>query len=143
VAYRIEYSPEAEEHLRVLTRRQQAIVLDVVEKAALVHVPIVHDLVDIAHRRQRNATLPGDREDRHLVERPRPALDERIGREHQLRVARHVQERGVITDTEHDIIAYRTDLAKITLDQLRFRDAQCSSLRHSRAARSSTPLMYL
>jgi mRNA-degrading endonuclease RelE of RelBE toxin-antitoxin system len=31
VAYRIEYSPEAEEHLRVLTRRQQAIVLDVVE----------------------------------------------------------------------------------------------------------------
>jgi mRNA-degrading endonuclease RelE of RelBE toxin-antitoxin system len=31
VAYRIEYSPEAEEHLRALTRRQQAIVLDVVE----------------------------------------------------------------------------------------------------------------
>jgi mRNA-degrading endonuclease RelE of RelBE toxin-antitoxin system len=31
VAYRIEYSPEAEEHLRVLTRREQAIVLDVVE----------------------------------------------------------------------------------------------------------------
>ena len=29
--YRIEYSPEAEEHLRLLTARQQATVLDTVE----------------------------------------------------------------------------------------------------------------
>jgi len=30
--YRIEYSPDSEEHLRVLTVRQQAIILDNVEK---------------------------------------------------------------------------------------------------------------
>jgi mRNA-degrading endonuclease RelE of RelBE toxin-antitoxin system len=30
--YRIEYSPDTEEHLRVLTTRQQAIILDNVEK---------------------------------------------------------------------------------------------------------------
>lgn len=30
--YTIEYSPESEEHLRVLTARQQVIVLDTVEK---------------------------------------------------------------------------------------------------------------
>lgn len=30
--YRIEYSPETEEHFRVLTARQQSIVLDTVEK---------------------------------------------------------------------------------------------------------------
>jgi mRNA-degrading endonuclease RelE of RelBE toxin-antitoxin system len=30
--YRIEYSPEAEEHLRTLTARQRAIVLDTVEE---------------------------------------------------------------------------------------------------------------
>jgi len=32
VPYRIEYSPEAESHLRALTARQQAIVLDVAER---------------------------------------------------------------------------------------------------------------
>jgi mRNA-degrading endonuclease RelE of RelBE toxin-antitoxin system len=32
LTYRIEYSPDAEEHLRTLTARQQAIVLDGVDK---------------------------------------------------------------------------------------------------------------
>ena len=31
MSYRIEYSPETEEHLRALTARQRAIVLDAVE----------------------------------------------------------------------------------------------------------------
>ena len=30
--YRIEYAPEAEDHLRVLTARQRAVVLDAVDK---------------------------------------------------------------------------------------------------------------
>ena len=30
--YRIEYSPETEEHLRVLTKRQQSVVMDALEK---------------------------------------------------------------------------------------------------------------
>lgn len=38
--YRIEYSPDAEEHLRQLTARQQAIVLDAVDKQ-LSHQPTV------------------------------------------------------------------------------------------------------
>ena len=38
MSYRIEYSPDAEDHLRVLTARQQRIVLDAVEKQ-LVHQP--------------------------------------------------------------------------------------------------------
>jgi len=38
--YRIEYSPEAEDHLRALTARQQAIVLDGVDKQ-LLHEPTV------------------------------------------------------------------------------------------------------
>ena len=38
--YRIEYSPEAEEHLRVLTKRQQSTVLDTVERQ-LQHQPTV------------------------------------------------------------------------------------------------------
>ncbi len=41
MTYRIDYSPEAEEHLRALTRRQQAIVLDVVE-TKLTHEPLRH-----------------------------------------------------------------------------------------------------
>lgn len=36
--YRIEYSPNAEDHLRVLTARQQRIVLDAVDQQ-LVHQP--------------------------------------------------------------------------------------------------------
>lgn len=36
--YRIEYSPDAEDHLRTLTARQQAIVLDAVDEQ-LVHQP--------------------------------------------------------------------------------------------------------
>jgi mRNA-degrading endonuclease RelE of RelBE toxin-antitoxin system len=32
LAYRIEYSPDAENHLRALTARQRAIVLDTVDK---------------------------------------------------------------------------------------------------------------
>ena len=36
--YRIEYSPDAEDHLRTLTARQQAIVLDAVDKQ-LAHQP--------------------------------------------------------------------------------------------------------
>src|SRR5215470_4224930 len=36
--YRIAYSPDAEEHLRLLTARQQAIVLDTVDEQ-LVHQP--------------------------------------------------------------------------------------------------------
>ena len=36
--YRTEYSPDAEDHLRALTARQQAIVLDAVDKQ-LVHQP--------------------------------------------------------------------------------------------------------
>jgi mRNA-degrading endonuclease RelE of RelBE toxin-antitoxin system len=38
VAYRIEYSPDLEDHFRALTRRQQSIVLDGVEKQ-LKHEP--------------------------------------------------------------------------------------------------------
>lgn len=38
--YRIEYSPEAEEHLRALTARQQAIILDAVDRQ-LAHEPLV------------------------------------------------------------------------------------------------------
>lgn len=38
MAYRIEYSPETENHLRALTARQQRIVLDAVD-AQLVHEP--------------------------------------------------------------------------------------------------------
>ncbi len=38
--YHIEYSPEAEEHLRTLTARQQVIVLDAVDKQ-LLHEPTV------------------------------------------------------------------------------------------------------
>ena len=38
--YRIEYSPDAEEHLRALTARQQTIVLDAVDKQ-LVHQPTI------------------------------------------------------------------------------------------------------
>jgi mRNA-degrading endonuclease RelE of RelBE toxin-antitoxin system len=40
LAYRIEYSPSAEEHLRRLTARQQATVLDTVEQQ-LTHQPMV------------------------------------------------------------------------------------------------------
>ncbi len=35
--YIVEYSPEAEEHLRVLTARQQSIVLDTVERQLSYH----------------------------------------------------------------------------------------------------------
>jgi len=38
--YRIEYSPDAEEHLRTLTARQQAVVLDTVDRQ-LTHQPMV------------------------------------------------------------------------------------------------------
>lgn len=38
--YRIEYSPDAEYHLRLLTRRQQAIILDGVDEQ-LIHQPKV------------------------------------------------------------------------------------------------------
>ncbi len=38
--YRIEYSPEAEEHLRALTARQQAIILDAVDRQ-LTYEPLV------------------------------------------------------------------------------------------------------
>ena len=40
MAYRIEYSPDAEQHLRALTARQQAIVLDRVD-LHLAHEPAV------------------------------------------------------------------------------------------------------
>jgi mRNA-degrading endonuclease RelE of RelBE toxin-antitoxin system len=38
--YHIEYSPDAEDHLRALTARQQATVLDIVDKQ-LIHQPTV------------------------------------------------------------------------------------------------------
>jgi len=38
LSYRIEYSPDAEDHLRALTARQQAIVLDAVDNQ-LAHQP--------------------------------------------------------------------------------------------------------
>ena len=38
MAYRIEYSPDAEDHLRALTTREQRIVLDTVDRQ-LVHQP--------------------------------------------------------------------------------------------------------
>lgn len=38
--YRIEYSPEAEDHLRMLTARQQMAILDTVDEQ-LVHQPAV------------------------------------------------------------------------------------------------------
>jgi mRNA-degrading endonuclease RelE of RelBE toxin-antitoxin system len=40
LAYRIEYSPDADEHLRTLSARHQSIVLDEVDKQ-LVHQPTV------------------------------------------------------------------------------------------------------
>lgn len=40
MAYRIDYSPEAEAHLRALTARQQALVLDTVDRQ-LIHQPTV------------------------------------------------------------------------------------------------------
>jgi len=40
VPYRIEYSPDAEDHLRALTARQQATVLDKVDEQ-LIHQPAV------------------------------------------------------------------------------------------------------
>jgi hypothetical protein len=40
LAYRIEYSPETEAHIRALTARQQVIVLDTVDKQ-LAHQPAV------------------------------------------------------------------------------------------------------
>lgn len=39
MAYRIEYSPAAEEHLRALTAREQATVLDIVDRQ-LQHEPM-------------------------------------------------------------------------------------------------------
>lgn len=38
--YRIEYSPDAEDHLRALTARQQAVVLDSVDRQ-LAHQPTI------------------------------------------------------------------------------------------------------
>jgi mRNA-degrading endonuclease RelE of RelBE toxin-antitoxin system len=38
LSYRIEYSPDAEEHLRALTARQRSVVLDQVEEQ-LAHAP--------------------------------------------------------------------------------------------------------
>jgi mRNA-degrading endonuclease RelE of RelBE toxin-antitoxin system len=38
MAYRIEYSPDAEDHLRALTARQQGIVLDAIDEQ-LTHQP--------------------------------------------------------------------------------------------------------
>jgi len=40
VSYHIEYSPNAEDHLRALTKRQQAIVINSVDKQ-LIHQPTV------------------------------------------------------------------------------------------------------
>lgn len=40
MSFRIEYSPDAEHHLRVLTVRQQAMVMDAVDKQ-LLHQPAV------------------------------------------------------------------------------------------------------
>lgn len=40
MAYAIEYSPDAEDHLRALTAREQAIVLDTVDRQ-LAHQPTV------------------------------------------------------------------------------------------------------
>ena len=40
LSYRVEYSPDAEEHLRGLTARQQRVVLDAVD-AQLAHQPTV------------------------------------------------------------------------------------------------------
>lgn len=40
MAYRVEYSPEAEDHLRALTARQQATVSDAVEEQ-LSHQPLI------------------------------------------------------------------------------------------------------
>ena len=48
--------------------RADLVVLDVFEEAALVHVRVVHDLADIAHRRQRDAVPLGDREDLDFAE---------------------------------------------------------------------------
>ena len=43
-------------------------MLDIGQKAALVHVRVVHDLADVAHRRQRDAVPLGDREHLHLAQ---------------------------------------------------------------------------
>ena len=54
-------------------------MLDPFEHAALVHVAVEHDLVDVAHRRQRDAVPFCDREHLHLAERARPRRDQRVG----------------------------------------------------------------
>jgi hypothetical protein len=45
-----------------------------------VHVAVAHDLVSVAHRRQRGAVPLGDREHLHLAECARPRRDQRVGR---------------------------------------------------------------
>jgi hypothetical protein len=54
--------------------RNDLVVLDPFEHAALVHVAVDHDLVDVAHRRQRDPVLFGDRERLHLAERYAEAI---------------------------------------------------------------------
>ena len=56
------------------------VVLDPLEHAPLVHVPVLHDLIDVAHWRQRDTVPFGDRERVHLAERARPRRDHRVGR---------------------------------------------------------------
>lgn len=59
--------------------RADLVVLDVLEETALMHVRIVHDLADIAHRGQRDAVPAGDREYLELAEGLRPGGDQRVG----------------------------------------------------------------
>jgi hypothetical protein len=55
------------------------VVVDPFEHAALVHVHVVHDLVDVAHRGAWDAVPLGDYEHFHLAEGQCPRADETVG----------------------------------------------------------------
>ena len=48
------------------------------------------------------------------------AFDQCIGRQHQLRVRRHRQQRRIVADPEHHVVARRAQPAEKAFDQLRF-----------------------
>jgi hypothetical protein len=56
------------------------VVLDPLEHAPLVHMPVPHGLIDVAHWRQRDAVPFGDRKRLHLIERAGPRRHQRVGR---------------------------------------------------------------
>src|SRR5579863_730129 len=73
------------------------------------------------------------------------ARDQGIGGGDQLRIARHLQQRGVVADTGYDVRTACAAGAEVTVDEREFPErhalsaaCQCSPGRKVRAARSST-----